>query len=50
MSKEDNKHEVSLVKCDICNHEWVSVRPEGLTELECPNCSNMVQFENIKNE
>lgn len=45
--KNLNPHEVSTVKCDLCSHEWVAVRPEGLDELECPNCSNMVNFENI---
>lgn len=46
-SVEDKPHETSLVMCDLCNHEWVAVRPDGLTELECPNCNNMVQFSNI---
>jgi len=40
-------HEVSTVKCDLCTKEWVAVRPEGLTQLECPNCGNMVHFENV---
>ena len=40
-------HESSFVKCDLCNHKWVAVRPEGLTELECPNCRNIASFENI---
>lgn len=40
--------EVSEVKCDLCSHKWVAVRPAiGLVKLECPNCSNMVHFENI---
>jgi hypothetical protein len=26
----------------------VAVRPLGLLNLECPQCKNMVQFENIK--
>ena len=45
--KRSDPHEVSKVKCDLCGKEWVAVRPEGLTILECPNCGNMVQFENI---
>ena len=45
---ENTPHEVSKVKCDLCNHEWVAVRPEGLIKLECPNCGNMVYFENIE--
>jgi len=44
--KPYDPHEASLVKCDICSHEWVATRPAGLTKLECPNCLNMVQFEN----
>ena len=49
MNDEEAKdpHEVSTVKCDLCNKEWVSVRPEGLSQLECHNCRNMVHFENI---
>ena len=43
-------HEVSQVKCSVCNNSWVAVRPKGLQKLECPNCSNMVYFENIKNK
>lgn len=44
---ENDPHEVSKVQCDLCNYQWIAVRPEGLTKLECPNCSNMVQFENV---
>jgi ssDNA-binding Zn-finger/Zn-ribbon topoisomerase 1 len=40
-------YEVSKVKCDLCGKEWVAVRTEGLTKLECPNCGNMVNFENV---
>jgi hypothetical protein len=43
----DCKHEVSKVKCDLCGKEWVAVRPEGLTKLECPDCGNMANFENV---
>jgi len=39
-------HEASKVKCDLCNYEWIAVRPKGLTKLECKNCGNMVHFEN----
>lgn len=42
-----NPHESSLVKCDLCNHKWVAVRPEGLLKLECPNCNNISTFENL---
>jgi len=43
-------YEASLVKCDLCTHQWVAVRPAGLTILECPNCDNMVTFENINTD
>lgn len=46
--KED--FEVSLVQCDLCGHKWTAVRPDGLIKLECPNCRNMVYFENLKIE
>lgn len=42
-----SKHEVSSVKCDICNHKWVAVRLFGLQRLECPNCEHLVNFDNI---
>lgn len=48
--KERMKFETSLVKCDLCSYHWVAVRPFGLTKLECPNCNNMVYFENISND
>ena len=45
--EEYDPHEVSKVKCDLCGFEWIAVRPEGLTRLECKQCGNMVHFENI---
>lgn len=33
------------VQCDICTYQWVAVYPAQLDKLECPNCSNMVSFE-----
>lgn len=47
---ESDPHEVSKVKCDLCGFGWIAVRPEGLEKLECPNCANMVYFENIEAE
>lgn len=44
---DDEPHEVSTVKCDLCGFEWVAVRPLGLDKLECKQCRNMVHFENI---
>lgn len=40
-------HEVSQVKCSVCNHSWAAVRPKGVQKLECPNCGGMVYFENV---
>lgn len=48
--QESVKWEVSQVKCDLCAHEWVAVRPQGTPKLECPNCSNISHFENIKTD
>lgn len=46
-SEIKDPHETSNVKCDLCGHSWVAVRPLGVEKLECPNCGNMVNFENI---
>jgi hypothetical protein len=48
--EDEGPWETSLVKCDLCSHEWVAVRPAGLEKLECPDCSNLAGFENIKSE
>jgi hypothetical protein len=48
--EDSEQYEYSLVECDLCSHRWVAVRPVGLIKLECPNCGNMVYFENIKTE
>jgi hypothetical protein len=40
-------HEASMVQCSLCKHTWVAVRPEGLEELECPNCHNICSFQNL---
>lgn len=32
------------VKCDLCTHEWVAVRPSETKELECPNCQTLGAF------
>ena len=47
---EKEKWEVSLVRCDICNHFWAAVRPEGTEKLECPNCKNICNFTNQTNQ
>jgi hypothetical protein len=45
--KQYDPHEASMVSCDICTHEWVAVRPAGLTKLQCPNCLKVAHFENV---
>lgn len=47
---DGRKYEVSLVECFLCAHRWVAVRLEGLYRIQCPNCSNMVEFENVSCE
>ena len=47
MATDNVGYEVSLVKCDLCNHKWTAVRIAGLEILQCPNCKNMVNFENL---
>jgi len=46
--EKKDPHETSLVKCDICSHTWVAVRPLDTPKLECPNCHNICNFSNIK--
>jgi DNA-directed RNA polymerase subunit RPC12/RpoP len=41
-------YETSLVECDLCSYKWVAVRPKDTDKLECPNCNNIVHYENIK--
>lgn len=43
----EDPHEWSKVSCDLCGNSWVAVRPVGVEKLECPNCHNLSQFENI---
>ena len=44
--KESQESEVGKVKCDLCSYEWIAVRPLNTDRLECPNCENMVMYEN----
>jgi len=46
-SEKNIPYEWSKAKCDLCGHEWIPVRPKGVTKLECPNCQNIGYFENI---
>lgn len=45
--KDNIKWEISIVRCDLCSYEWVAVRPFGTLKLECSNCKNISNFENI---
>jgi hypothetical protein len=49
MDYNEPTYEVSNVKYDVCNYNWVAVRPEGLIRLECPHCGGMRGFENQEN-
>lgn len=40
-------HEVSKVRCDLCKNEWIAVRPYDTDKLECSQCGNVANFENI---
>lgn len=41
----EEQYKVSMVKCDLCNHKWTSVRPKDTEKLECPNCLVIGYFE-----
>lgn len=43
-AKEIEGFAVGNVRCDLCSHIWIAVRPAELSKLECPNCGNMVEF------
>jgi len=47
MNAQEETFEISKVQCDICNHIWIAVRPEGLVKLECPHCGIIGFFENV---
>lgn len=42
-----NGWESSKVRCDICSHEWIAVRPDNTPKLECPNCHNVAYYEDL---
>lgn len=42
-------HEVSKVVCSLCGYKWIAVRPLGTDKLECKQCGNICDFENINN-
>lgn len=35
------------VKCDLCNHVWLSVFHSTCKKLECPNCGFMANYDLI---
>ena len=47
VSSSADPHEVSKVRCDLCGYEWIAVRPLGVEKLECKQCGNISNFENI---
>lgn len=47
--EKDIKWLSDLVQCDLCNHVWRAVYPDGIEKLECPHCHYMVTFEIINN-
>jgi protein-arginine kinase activator protein McsA len=47
MDTTKDLHEVSSVQCDLCSYKWVAVRPKDTEKLECPNCNNIVNYENL---
>lgn len=38
------------VACDLCGEEWIAVYPAQIERLECPNCGNMVHYEEIETD
>lgn len=47
VSGSNDPHEVSKVRCDLCGLKWIAVRPLGVEKLECKQCGNISNFENI---
>ena len=39
-AKED-PHLTGTAICTACRHEWQTVAPVGVVELECPSCGSM---------
>ncbi len=33
--------------CDLCGHRWTAVYYQASEKLQCPECKNMVSFENL---
>jgi hypothetical protein len=38
------------IKCDLCGHECVAVRPTDIEKLECSHCGNMASYEEIEED
>jgi hypothetical protein len=49
MEEEDNEDgwTANYIQCDLCSHKWTAVYLTELDKLECPNCTNMVIFDNL---
>jgi formate dehydrogenase maturation protein FdhE len=48
--KQENDEDgwiAEYVQCDLCSHKWTAVYLAKLIRLECPNCTNMVIFDNL---
>lgn len=43
-AEPENLWASGYVRCDLCTHEWIAVRPSEVKALECPNCSNLGPF------
>ena len=39
---------VNAVLCDICEKEWLAMYFESSTQLECPRCGQMADYEIIQ--
>lgn len=37
------------MKCDYCDHEWISISPVEVRELECPECGKMSRVGDFQN-
>lgn len=42
--RRNESHNVSLINCHLCAFKFVSVYPEDLQNLECPQCKNFIDL------
>lgn len=45
LEENDSSYTANLVECDLCTHQWTAVYHADLKKLECPNCENIVYFD-----